>query len=195
MELKKTISSIFMVPTLKIDRRKLREHEFINAYCKDIKSDEHYENCIYLLFKPKDMDKFYEFVDSEHERTSSIIKDYEYNGGFVILVYKLDSKFNKDFDLIRQGKYSKVSDKFKEKFDKTIRVVKKSEGRYQEKEEQTLQWKVFTKSDDLREYWEKKIGHSLKDDMETWPIWEEENEILDIEKVKMLYEQKSDSNV
>ncbi len=96
-----------MVPTLKIGKEVLMANGFINAYVKDAMKEVQYENCIYLLFKPANNNLFKEFLDAEYERTTALIDDYDYNGGYVILVYTLDDKWKSDFDLIRQGKYSK----------------------------------------------------------------------------------------
>ncbi len=43
MELKKTITSIFMVPTLAIDKEKLKSNNFLNAYVKDARKDIQYD--------------------------------------------------------------------------------------------------------------------------------------------------------
>ena len=55
MEIKKTITSIFMVPTLDIPKNSLKDNNFINGYVKDKNKEEHYEDAIYLLFKPKNV--------------------------------------------------------------------------------------------------------------------------------------------
>ena len=78
MERKHTITSIFIVPTLSIGKDKLINNGFVNGYIKDGKRDVQYENAVYLLFKPKDLDKFREFLDGEYERTQSLIDDYDY---------------------------------------------------------------------------------------------------------------------
>ena len=52
------------------------------------------------------------------------------------------------------------------------------------KEELSLQYRVFNKTQDLREYWENKIGIAFTEDMEIWSGWNEETESLDIEKIK-----------
>lgn len=180
MELKKTITSIFMVPTLKIGREKLAENDFINAYIKDGGKDVQYKNAVYLLFHPKNVDKFKQFLDDEYERTKSIVDDYDYEGGFVVVVYELNKKFGKDFTLIKQGKYSKTSKEFQALFSKVIKVKKNG---YQ-KDEISLQYRVFNQTQDMREYWEDKLGVDFDDDMEVWEGWTEENEILFIDKLK-----------
>jgi len=43
---------------------------------------------------------------------------------------------------------------------------------------------VFKKSVDLRELWEEKTGEYFTDDMEVWPGWVEENEEMNLEKIK-----------
>ena len=180
MELKKTITTIFMVPTLKIDREKLKSNEFINAYITDGKRDVQYNNAIYLVFHPKDLDKFKVFLDDEYERTKSIIDDYDYEGGFVVLVYELNKKFNKDFSLVKMGKYSKTSPEFQALFPKVVKI--NNNGK--QKDEVSLQYRIFNQTEDLREYWEEKIGVKFDDSMEVWQGFIEDNETLFIDKLK-----------
>jgi hypothetical protein len=183
MELKKTITSIFMVPTLKIDRDRLKENGFINAYIKDGKRDVQYENAAYLLFRPKDLYKFKEFLDDEYERTKSIIDDYDYDDGFIIVVYQLNPKFNKDFQYIKSGKYSKTSRDFQSEFPKVIKI--KKNGLH--KDEISLQYRIFNKTEDLKKFWEEKIGIEFDDSMEVWQGFIEEKETLFIDKLKEEY--------
>ena len=95
MELKKTITSIFMVPTLKINRDKLKENGYLNGYMSDVRRDVQYQNAVYLLFQPSNLDKFREFLDDEYQRTKQLIDDYDYEDGFVVVVYTLDKKWKK----------------------------------------------------------------------------------------------------
>lgn len=183
MELKKTITSIFMVPTLRIGRDELKQNGFINAYLKDGKRDVQYANSVYLVFHPKNLDQFKVFLDNEYERTKAIIDDYDYEEGFVVVVYSLDNKFKKDFELIKKGKYSKTSREFQALFPKVIKI--RSNGLY--KDEISLQYRIFNKTEDLRKYWEEKIGVEFDDSMEVWQGFIEENEILNIEKLKEEY--------
>jgi hypothetical protein len=95
MDLKKTITTIFMVPTLKVPKDELKDNGFINAYIKDGSREVQYEDCIYLLFHPKNLDKFRNFLDSEYERTKDVIDDYDYESGYVVVVYQLNPKFER----------------------------------------------------------------------------------------------------
>ncbi len=173
-----------MVPTLKVPKYALISNGFINGYIKDSRREDQYPESIYLLFKPENLDKFREFLDNEYDRTKAIIEDYDYEDGFVVVVYKLDEKYKKDYDLVKEGKYSKTSVDFQKLFPKSVTIVK--EGI--EKEEMSLQARVFKKTEDLVEFWEEKLGVKLKEvfggDYEVWDGFDESNEILEIDKIK-----------
>ena len=180
MEIKKTITSIFIVPTLSIGREKLMDNGFINGYIKDSRKEVQYEGCIYLLFKPKDLDKFKDFLDLEYERTKSIIDDYDYEDGYVVVVYVLNEKLEKDIALIKKGKYSRTSPAFQSIFPKVVKL--RRNGFY--KDEISLQYRIFNKTEDLKQFWEDKFGMEIDEDMEVWEGFFEENEILNIDKFK-----------
>jgi len=179
-DVKKTITSVFMVPTLQIPRGELQDNGFINSYVKDGSREVQYENCIYLLFQPKDLDKFREFLDSEYERTKDIVDDYDYQDGFVVVVYQLNKKFNKDFMLIKEGLYSRTSKDFQALFPKVIKIKKNGLQR----DEISLQYRVFNRTEDLIKFWEDKLGVEFDDDQEVWHAFILEDEILNIEKLK-----------
>ncbi len=178
--LKKTISSIFMVPTLKIGNERLRINGFINGYHKDDKQDVPYPDSCYLLFKPNRMEMFNQFVNEEYARTKNVIDDYDYEGGFVVMVYKLNAKYKKDFELVRQGRYSECSQAFQNEFDKIKKIIK--EGSVTD--QPSLPYRIFNKTEDLKDYWESKLAVNFKDDFEVWDGWSDEKETLKIEQVK-----------
>lgn len=180
MEIKKTITSIFMLPTLKIDRKKLTENNCINAYIKDEGQETSYKDAIYVLFKPADLDIFKVFLDAEYERTEQLIEDYDYPGGYVMLVYKLDSKLKKDFDLIKLGKYSLTSGKFQNIFPTMVTILKNKNP----KEEVSLQHRIFNKTEDMVLYWEERLGVTFADDQEVWYGFTEEKEVFNLDNIK-----------
>jgi len=180
MERKHTITSIFIVPTLSIGREKLIDNGFVNGYIKDGMRDTQYENAVYILFKPKNLDKFRGFLDGEYERTKSIIDDYDYEDGYVVVVYEINSKLKNDIELIKQGKYSKTSPAFQGIFPKVVKI--KKNGLH--KDEISLQYRVFNKTEDLVQFWEDKLGIELPEDLEVWHGFFEEFETLDLTKIK-----------
>lgn len=172
-----------MVPTLKVPKDALRGNGFINAYIKDNRREDQYKESIYLLFRPTDLDKFREFLDNEYERTKTIIEDYDYEDGYVVVVYQLDNKYKKDYDLIKQGKYSKTSANFQKIFPKIVKITRGG----LHKDEISLQYRIFNKAEDLVNFWEEKLGIDLQEVMgnnfEVWDGWDESKEILEIDKI------------
>ena len=180
MSLAKTITTIFLVPTLGITKESLLGNGFINAYMKDDLQDNQYPvDVIFLLFKPNDLNKFREFLISEYSRTTDIIDDYDYQGGYVVVVYKLRDSIKNDILLIKQGLYSKTSEGFQMLFPKTVEI--KRGGTV--KKEVSLQRRIFKKSPDLREYWENKIGQHINPDQEVWETFSEEKEVLNLKNI------------
>ena len=175
-----------MVPTLKVPKDALRGNGFINAYVKDNRRDDTYKESVYLLFKPTDLDKFREFLDSEYERTKAVIEDYDYEDGYVVVVYQLDNKYNRDYELIKQGRYSKTSANFQKLFPKVVKITKAG----LHKDEISLQYRIFNKAEDLVNFWEEKLGIDLEasigKDFEVWDGWDESKEILELDKIKKL---------
>jgi hypothetical protein len=180
MERKHTITSIFIVPTLSIGKEKLLDNGFVNGYIKDVKRDIQYENAVYLLFKPEDLDKFRNFLDNEYERTKSIIDDYDYEDGYVVVVYEINPRLKGDVELVKQGKYSQTSPAFQGSFPKVVQIKKNGLRR----DEISLQYRVFNKTEDLVKFWEDKLGVELPSDVEVWHGFFEENEVLDLNKIK-----------
>jgi hypothetical protein len=101
-------------------------------------------------------------------------------------VYQLDKKYKKDYELVKQGKYSKTSKDFQNEFPKSVKIIKSGLS----KDEMSLQTRVFKKTEDLVEFWEDKLGLNLKEvmgeDYEVWEGFDESNEILEIDKIKEL---------
>lgn len=180
MSVKKTITSIFMVPTIKIDRSKLMGNGFINGYLSDSRRDVQHKNAVYLLFKPDSLDRFREFLDEEYERTSYILDDYDYEDGYVVVVYQLNPIWKEDFMLVREGLYSRTSPEFQNDFAKVIKIFKNGLHR----DEISLQYRIFKKTEDLKQYWEDRLDIVFTDDMEVWDGFDFTKETLDLDTVK-----------
>ena len=180
MERKHTITSIFIVPTLSIGKEKLLDNGFVNGYIKDVKRDIQYENAVYLLFKPEDLDKFRNFLDNEYERTKSIIDDYDYEDGYVVVVYEINPRLKGDIELVKQGKYSQTSPAFQGSFPKVVQIKKNGLRR----DEISLQYRVFNKTEDLVKFWEDKLDINLPSDVEVWYGFFDDFETLDLDKIK-----------
>ena len=180
METTKTITTIFIVPIFSIGKERLTNNGFVNGFIKDSRRDVQYKDSVYLLFKPEDLDKFKVFLDSEYEKTKSIIDDYDYEEGYVVVVYQISPRLMPDIELVKQGKYSKTSSKFQQIFSKTITIKKNGF----QKDELSLQYRVFNKTEDLKQFWEDKFDVVFDDDMEVWSGFSEDYETLNLDKIK-----------
>ena len=177
---KYTISHIFIVPTLNISREDRENNGYINAFIKDSSKEMNYKDAVYLLFKPKNMDLFQKFIDNEKERTALLIDDYDCGDGYIVLVYKLLKKFKKDFELIKESKYSKTSIDFQNLFPKVLKIKKNGLHR----DEISLQFRIFRKTKDLMDYWESFFGMEFDENQEVWVGFNEDKETLYIERMK-----------
>ena len=169
-----------MVPTLGFAKDSLKQNGFINGYAINNLNDLKYENSIYLLFYPENLDLFKKFLDNEYERTEQIIEDFNCDNNHIVVIYSLDSEYKKDFNLVYKGKYSKTSDEFKNLFPQTVEInhlnfVKK---------EKSLQYRVFNRTQDLIDYWEDKLNVTFEENQEVWQIFNKEKETLNIKKLK-----------
>ena len=169
-----------MVPTLGINKELLKSNGFINGYFKDGSRDIQYQGAVYVLFKPTKLDAFRDFLDGEYERTKSIIDDYDYEDGYVVVVYELDKKFKSDFALVKEGMYSKTSQEFQKLFPKIVKI--KHAGLH--KDEISLQYRIFNKTEDLKQYWEDKLGVDFEEEWEVWHGFDFDNETLNLNKIK-----------
>ena len=193
-KLTKTITSIFMVPTLYNNREgysdwrdSLNKNGYLNGYEKDCSREENYEDACYVLFKPNDIDKFREFLDSEYERTPNIIEDYDLPHKFIIIVYKLDPNFKGDFDLIRRSKYSKTSPEFQALFPRVVKII--VDGLH--RDELSLQTRIFKRTPDLRKLWEDIFQADLPEDSEVYEGYHEEREPLNELKLEQDLEKET----
>lgn len=180
MEKVKTVTTIFIVPIFSIGKERLTNNGFVNGFIKDSRRDVQYKDSVYLLFKPEDLDKFRVFLDGEYERTKQIIDDYDYEEGYVVVVYQINSRLLPDIELVKQGKYSQTSTKFQQIFPKTVTIKKNGF----QKDEISLQYRVFNKTEDLKQFWEEKFDVIFDDDMEVWSGFSEDYETLDLDKIK-----------
>jgi len=178
-----TVTNLFLVPPLGIGRERLRLQNLIDAYIKDAGSDLEYTDVVYLLFKPDDMELFQEFVEEERQRTDLLIDEYDYAGGFIVLVYKTHPEDREDIELIFKGQYSKISQRYKKK----IPAVVKQVIRGLHKDSISLQYEIIAKSQNVRDWWKKELDIDIPEGSEVWSIPDLEKETLYIDKIRRKY--------
>lgn len=184
---KMTISSIFLVSTLNIERAKLNKNGFVNSYlfCNILPID--FDNyCLYLLFKmSQNQNDFEEFIlyvkDLLKEK---IVYEYETIDNFFILVYKLDDSLNEDIQKILDGSYSKIGQNLLDRIPKFITI----NTRFGKTKENSFAYMIYKKDKILREMWEKILSIKLDEDSEVWDKKSIEDETLSFEKIAEMEE-------
>ena len=85
-----------------------------------------------------------------------------------------------------QARYAlpEVIRQFKNAFPKVLKVIVNGLHR----DELSLQIRIFKKTNDLRKIWENLTGVTFTEDMEVWPTWNLEKEILNDDVLKKQFE-------
>jgi hypothetical protein len=178
----KTCTSLFLVPLLGIDKEALDEFGFVMGYLDDVNHEIHYEESIYLLFKPKNLEEFNLFVRNETQNPArSLVDDYDYEGGYAVLVYRIPQRFLQDYQLFLEGKYSKFSESAKRMFPAEVIIVSQDGSR---RRVSSFAYRIFDKEDSMKRWVEEIIGEELDKNAEYWTIPDLDREILDIDKIK-----------
>lgn len=190
---KKTCATIFLLPGVGLKRQALLKHGFISAYIDDQTHDVHYENSVYLLYKPSQIEEFQAFIEGEQKRTPLFVEDYDYPNGYVVTVYKFPTEFIKEYRLFLEGKYSKFSKKYIDLFPTRVEVYDKKTGGTKDK--YSLQYHIFKRTSSLRKFWEEQLGYGphgdedLPEDLEYWTIPDPKKETLNINELWKAEEQ------
>lgn len=181
MKYQSTIATYFLVRPLGLCEKKeslllqssnagklVKKHGFQEAFFKDIEHTPVTKYPVYVLFKPTDMVSFGEFI--EEEKQLELIEDtYDYPGGYVVVVYKFPEIYQKDYDLIKEGRYSEVSADFKSIF-----------PQISSDQNVTIFHLIFNKHPELRKRIEEDLGSPISDDTELWHLPNLQKETLDI---------------
>lgn len=151
------------------------EYGMINSYLKDKSREDLEGNYLFVLFRPEDFSYFEMFIEDQVETNPSFMEDYDHPEGYVVMVYKIRDELKDDFELFKQGKYSKLSYLIKDCYQKEVKAFLKPIP--------SFQWQVFKKNKELREKLEEFVGAHIEKDMELWALPDVEGkEVLDIEK-------------
>jgi len=174
---RKNCTTIFLLPGIGHTRQELLPYGFVAAYLDDLQHEVHYEEALYLLFKPEDVPAFQKFLEEEYRKPSLILEDYDYRGGFVVVVYKVDNRYLPEYQLFLQGKYSRFSAEYVSQFPMEILVDLPKGGKVVKK---SLHYHIFNRTKEIKDYWERKIGEKIPEDMELWSSPDMDKEVLDI---------------
>lgn len=161
---KNTVTTVFILPVLKIGRKKLDNVGFLDAFMFNGEEQMVYDNCIHLLFCPVSMDKFTDFLQDERDRGASIVDENDYAGGLVLLTYKIPARFETDIQKIWLGKYSEVSQEYRNMIPSTAK--KEVDGVIVTFT--SAQHMVFNKDPSLRKKLEQELAVEIDPKQEIW---------------------------
>ncbi len=188
-----TDTSRFLLPCFGIPFKRLEELGFLNSYLYDKNREKVNDKDIhiYLLFKPSGnqlylLQKKIEDFESKDKHNIVLLEDYDYDHGYIVIVFKFPERFRKDYNLFLQGKYSQFSDEFKDFFPEQREVNFESETLRGKQ----LQWMVIHKYPKYKKLQEEKYGFSLDLAPEIYHLPIEEDETLDIDKIYEKWQQE-----
>lgn len=170
-----TLSTLFLLPILNLDKSELRKYGFINVYLGEDLTEEK----LYLLFDSKeDINEYIEKLKKTHH---FYVDSYNLINNMVIVVFSIPYEYKKDFVYFKEGKYSKLSTHFKSLFPETQNIYD-SVGKITGKEH-TIYYHIFNRTDWLIELWLDKLKlKEIPKDLELWDKPILENELLNIKK-------------
>jgi len=175
---KKNVATIYLLPglidNLKSSTKDLERMGLVNAYLTDVNHDKKWQDSIYLLFKVTDPVQLGDFI-LKHE--DKIVDEYDYEGGFTVIVFCFPIKHIANYMAFKQGKYSWFTAEYKDLFNRLPSPEEKLIGL-----KKSVTHCVFNKSPDLRAIIEERIGEKLPHDSELASYPGEEVE-LRIEKL------------
>jgi len=119
------------------------DYQFISSYLKDEEREDLNGDFLFLLFKPIDFEHFESFVFKQKNNTN-FFEDYDYEGGYVVLVYTYPDFMIRDLKKFKEGKFSEFTSYTKGLFNKFYKpsIIGK--------QQKTPHWLIFDKDKILR---------------------------------------------
>lgn len=185
---KDNISTIFLLPCLGIrddlrTRDKFKQYGFINTYMFSAQGDYNFYP-LYLLFKPEKFSiEFYRFTISL-EKSANYIETID-KAGSVVLVFKIPDKYARDYRIFLDGKYSELSDLFKNCFPMKV-FIKDKKGKVlldagqRPMTEYSDYYHIFNRTEHLIEIYRKELGEDTELPYELYEKYHLDEEILEL---------------
>lgn len=152
----------------------LKKSGFIDSYTSDpdvssVIEPKQEQRLLFLLFKSKKMnlEDLKNIVKSLVKVPTDIIFSYELVNDYSMIVIDFPENYIRDYDYVIQGKYSKLSEDFKNKFEMTQEVLNSNKVRIAR--EYTLYHHIFNKTQWLKQFWMDRLGLcEIEDNVELW---------------------------
>jgi len=109
---KKNNSYLFLLPALGVNLSLLESNGLENVYLGDHKHEVIYDNCLYLLFKPKEFNDVFEDFCSMLRRLKYFVDEYDIINNRVMFVLKFPERLNATLQAFKNGEYSKFDKEY-----------------------------------------------------------------------------------
>jgi hypothetical protein len=177
---KSTCTTLFLLPALGLNADELNPSlGFIDGFTSDKDRPTSLSHPVFALFRPADIREFQEFVEAEYGSNRALKEDYDYDGGFVVLLYQYPAQFQADYRKIENGKYSRVSPSFSETFPQFEKPDSWSNPNIPQ---MSLQRMVYFRAPALVSFLEDAVGQPIG--RECWGIPDKDRETLDIKRIR-----------
>ena len=151
------------------------EFGLLNSFLEDEDCEEFDGDYLFILLQPNNVDVLEVLIAQQEADNLNFIGEYDYEGGFIVLVYSIPEHMKEDFEKFKQGKYSQMSKAFQQLHSPTI-----NRGNT---EEMSFQHMVFSKNEEFREKMSEYLGIQIDKGSELWSVPSlSDREILKISK-------------
>lgn len=167
----------------------LKKAGFVDSYTSDpevmkILTLGENQRLLFLLFKNKKIStkNLRSVVISLAAIPTRIVFSYELVNDYCMIVIDFPEEFIKDYDYVTVGKYSKLSNEFKNKFPIT-RDVLNSQGQRIGRE-YSIYYHIFNKTEWLKNFWMERLGLiELDDALELWQAPDNKDLVFDVNSI------------
>lgn len=87
---------------------------FLNCYLGDHSYPDNPKNSIFVRFRPPRIDDALRELIKEAESNPRHLRTYDLPHGEIMFIFELDQKFEKDIEMFKRGKFSKMSREYAE---------------------------------------------------------------------------------
>jgi hypothetical protein len=174
-----TISSLFLVPIATgMTCKSLGGFGFVEAYSDDIAKPRNFgSNKLYLLFKKN---REFKRILSTLSEKNNFVDCYSKSPDKEVIVLSLPKEYRNDYEKIKEGKYSELSKEFMSFFPKHVTYVSidPRTNRPVNKRVKSIQFMIYERDGQLKQYWEQKIGIEIAQNAELWSKFDIEKETM-----------------
>jgi hypothetical protein len=151
----------------------LKKAGYVDSYINDpsleLKDAFEKQKLLFLLFKNKklNLENLKQLVTDFTTIPLDFIMSYELVNDYSMIIVEYPKNFYQDYDNLIKGKYSKLSQEFKDGFPSVVDVFNSEKVRIGR--EYTMYYHVFNKTQWLKDIWLERLGFiELDDNLELW---------------------------